>query len=198
MKPRVITISREFGSNGRIIGKQLAEKLGVHFYDKNLLRMVQENCEIPYEELVKVDEKAASRWRYPVENEYQMQNKYRFEPINDVLFKEESKLIWELAKKESCVIIGRCSNYLLRELPDHVSVFIYAPFEERVKIVMEREDIDEKSAEALIKRMDKQRRYYYNCHTDEKWNDMTQYDLCIDSSRFTPEEIVSMIASCRN
>lgn len=194
MKPKVITISREFGSNGRIIAKELAEKLGVHFYDKDLLHIVQENCEIPYEELARVDEKAASKWRYPVENDYQMQNKYRFEPINDVLFKEESKVIRELAKKESCVIVGRCSNYLLQDETDHLSVYIYAPLTKRVMTVMEREDLDRKNAEVLVKKMDKQRQYYYNYHTDQKWKDMEQYHLCIDSSRFTIDEIVNMIA----
>lgn len=196
MKPKVITISREFGSNGRLIAKKLAEKLGVHFYDKDLLHLVQENCEIPYEELARVDEKAASRWRYPVENEYQMQNKYHFEPINDVLFREESKVIRDLAKKESCVIVGRCSNYLLQDESDHLSVYIYAPLSKRVITVMERENLDRKNAETLVKKMDKQRRYYYNYHTDEKWNDMEQYNLCIDSSCFTIDEIVDMIAGC--
>lgn len=195
MKPKVITISREFGSNGRIIAKELAEKLGVHFYDKDLLHMVQENCEIPYEELARVDEKAASRWRYPVENDYQMQNKYRFEPINDVLFKEESKVIRELAAKEPCVIVGRCSNYLLQNEENHLSVYIYAPLAQRVINIMEREELDRKNAEALVKKMDKQRQYYYNYHTDEKWNDMEQYHLCIDSSKFTIEEIVNIIAA---
>ena len=193
MKPKVITINREFGSNGREVGRLLAEKLKVHFYDKVLLKMVQENCDIPYEELIKVDETAASKWRFPVDSEYQMQNKFHFEPVNDILFHEESKLIRELAAKEPCVIVGRCSNYLLKDIPDHLSVFVYAPVEERIRTVIERDGIDEETARALVKKIDKQRRMYYNYHTDEKWTDMEQYDLCVDSSRFSLDEIVNMI-----
>lgn len=193
MTAKIITVNRQYGSNGRHIGKVLADKMGVHFYDKDLLKLVQENCDIPYDELVKVDERAANKWRYPIEDAFQMQGKYRYEPMNDVLFNEESKLIEELAAKESCVIVGRCSNYLLKDNPDHISVFIYAPMEERVKTVMERSDIEKKDAELLVRRIDKERKYYYNYHTDESWEDMTQYDLCIDSSRFTTEQIVDMI-----
>ena len=195
MRPKVITINRQYGSNGRIIGRVLADRLGVHFYDKDLLHLVQVNCGIPYEELIKVDEKAASKWRYPVEDAYQMQGKYHYEPMNDVLFKEESELIVNLADKEPCIIIGRCSNYLLRDMKDHLSIFIYAPYEERIKTVMERSDIGYKDAESLVKKIDKERKYYYNYHTDERWEDMRQYDLCIDSSRMTIEKIVDMIAA---
>lgn len=195
MRPKVITINRQYGSNGRIIGRVLADRLGVHFYDKDLLHLVQVNCGIPYEELIKVDEKAASKWRYPVEDAYQMQGKYHYEPMNDVLFKAESELIVNLADKEPCIIIGRCSNYLLRDMKNHLSIFIYAPYEERIKTVMERSDIGYKDAESLVKKIDKERKYYYNYHTDERWEDMRQYDLCIDSSRMTIEKIVDMIAA---
>lgn len=193
MTAKIITVNRQYGSNGRLIGKELAEKMGVHFYDKDLLKLVQENCDIPYEELVKVDERAANKWRYPIEDAFQMQGRYRYEPMNDVLFNAESEQIKDLADKESCVIVGRCSNYLLKEKENHISVFVYAPMEERIKVVMERSDIEKKDAELLIRKIDKERRYYYNYHTDEDWNDMSQYDICIDSSRFTTEQIVDLI-----
>ena len=193
MTAKIITVNRQYGSNGRLIGKVLAEKLGVHFYDKDLLKLVQENCNIPYEELVKVDERAANKWRYPIEDAFQMQGRYRYEPMNDVLFNAESELIKELSEKESCVIVGRCSNYLLKENKDHISVFIYSPIEDRIKTVMERSDVEKKDAEVLIKKIDKERKYYYNYHTDQDWEDMTQYDICIDSSRFTVDQIVDII-----
>ena len=193
MTAKIITVNRQYGSNGRLIGKALADKLGVHFYDKDLLRLVQENCDIPYEELIKVDERAANKWRYPIEDAFQMQGRYRYEPMNDVLFNAESELIQELAEKENCVIVGRCSNYLLKDQKDHISVFIYSPLEERIKTVMERSDIEKKDAEVLVRKIDKERKYYYNYHTDQNWEDMTQNDLCIDSSRFTVDQIVDMI-----
>ena len=195
MTSKVITISRQYGSNGRHIGRVLAERMGVHFYDKDLLKLVQENCNIPYEELTKVDEKVASQWRFPVDDAFQMQGRYRYEPMNDVLFNEESELIQKLADQESCVIVGRCSNYLLKDMKDHVSVFIYAPLEARVRTIMDRSGIDKKDAELLVRKIDKERRYYYNYHTDEKWDDLTQYDICIDSSKFTEDQIIDMIMS---
>ena len=110
MSGRIITINRLYGSNGRRLGKALSERLGIRFYDSELLKLASERKGIPYEELVKVDEKRASMWRYPVEDEYQMSPQYRSEPINDVLFDAEEEIIRELAEKEDCIIVGRCAS----------------------------------------------------------------------------------------
>ena len=122
-----------------------------------------------------------------------MAPQYRFNPMNDVLFETQSQIIEELVKKEPCILVGRCANYLLQDRA--LRIFIYAPMEYRTKVVMERLGREEKNARALIKKMDKQRRYYYEYFTDSDWMDLSQYDLCIDSSRFTQEEIIAMIAS---
>ncbi|MBS6182130.1 MAG: cytidylate kinase-like family protein [Erysipelotrichaceae bacterium] len=191
MAKRIITINRMYGSNGRNLGKVLAKELGIHYYDKELIRIASEKKGIPYEELLKVDEKRASQWRYPVDSPMQMEPRYRFEPMNDVLYLAESEIIRELAEKEDCIIIGRCANHILDRKCS--SVFLHAPLEYRVKVVMERLGRNEKSARALIKKMDKERRSYYEYFTDEKWLDMSQYDLCINTSRFTPPEIIRML-----
>ena len=191
MSKRIITINRLYGSNGRQLGKILAQKLGIHYYDKELIRIASEKKGIPYDELLKVDEKRASQWRYPVDNPMQMQPQYHFFPMNDVLFQAESEIIQSLAEKEDCVIIGRCANHILKEKCS--SVFIHAPFEYRVKNVMNRLDRTEKSSRAMIRKVDKERRSYYEYFTDERWLDMSQYDLCIDSSRFTPPQIIRML-----
>lgn len=191
MSKRIITINRLYGSNGRQLGQILAQELGIHYYDKELIRIASEKKGIPYDELLKVDEKRASQWRYPVEDPMQMQPQYRFFPMNDVLFQTESEIIESLAEKEDCVIIGRCANHILKNKCS--SVFIHAPFEYRVKTVMNRLDRTEKSARAMIRKIDKERRSYYEYFTDERWLDMSQYDLCIDSSRFTPPQIVRML-----
>lgn len=193
MENRVITINRMYGSNGRLIAKALSQRLGIHYYDKELIQLASERKNIPYEELIKVDEKRASRWRYPVDEAVQMEPQYRYNPMNDVLFETQSQIIQELAKREDCIIVGRCANHLLKDKA--LRVFIYAPAEYRIKVIMERLGREEKSARALIKKMDRQRRYYYEYFSDEKWDDFTQYDLCIDSSRFTEEQIVSVIAA---
>lgn len=191
MSKRIITINRLYGSNGRQLGKILAQELGIHYYDKELIRIASEKKGIPYDELLKVDEKRASQWRYPVNNPMQMQPQYHFFPMNDVLFQAESEIIQSLAEKEDCVIIGRCANHILKEKCS--SVFIHAPFEYRVKNVMNRLDRTEKSSRAMIRKVDKERRSYYEYFTDERWLDMSQYDLCIDSSRFTPPQIIRML-----
>lgn len=191
MSKRIITINRLYGSNGRQLGKILAQELGIHYYDKELIRIASEKKGIPYNELLKVDEKRASQWRYPVDNPMQMQPQYHFFPMNDVLFQAESEIIQSLAEKEDCVIIGRCANHILKEKCS--SVFIHAPFEYRVKNVMNRLDRTEKSSRAMIRKVDKERRSYYEYFTDERWLDMSQYDLCIDSSRFTPPQIIRML-----
>ena len=192
---RVITINRTYGSDGREIGKALAVKLGIHYYDKQLLKIISERKDIPYEELAKVDEKRASMWLYPVNDEYQMEPKFRFEPMNDVLFGETDKLIRELAEKGDCIIIGRCANAILKDCDSVKSIFIHAPLEARLNTVMRREQCDLKEAKALIRKMDKQRRYYYNYYTDQDWMDMEQYHLCLDSSKMKKEEMLDILTA---
>lgn len=120
-----------------------------------------------------------------------MAPQYRLYPMNDVLFHTESEIIESIASQEDCVIIGRCAGQILQERC--LKVFIQAPFEYRVKVVTERMEILERDARAFVKKMDKERRSYYEYFTDEKWMDMSSYDLCIDSSRFTQEHIVKML-----
>lgn len=193
MGARVITIGRQYGSNGRRIAKLLAEKMGVHYYDKELIQLASEKSNIPYEELLKVDEQRANPWRYPVDDDAQMEGRFRFYPMNDVLFDTESKIIRELARRESCVIVGRCANHILRRKEGCTSIFIHAPLEERIQTIMSRASIGEKEAQGLIRKIDKQRRYYYNYFTDGRWEDMDEYDFAVDSSRYTIEECAQIL-----
>ena len=191
MSKRIITINRMYGSGGRAIGKALAEELGIGFYDKELIEIAARDKNIPFGDLADVDEKRPGAWSFPVNHEIQISQDYRAIPMNDVLFELQRDIILSLSDKEDCVIVGRCANHILQDRT--LSVFIYAPFETRVKNVMERLDREEKAARKLVKRMDKERRSYYEFFTDEKWLDMGQYDLCIDSSKFTTEEIVKIL-----
>ena len=191
MSKRIITINRMYGSGGRAIGKALAEELEIGFYDKELIEIAARDKNIPFGDLADVDEKRPGAWSFPVNHEIQISQDYRAIPMNDVLFELQRDIILSLSDKEDCVIVGRCANHILQDRT--LSVFIYAPIETRVKNVMERLDREEKSARKLVKRMDKERRSYYEFFTDEKWLDMGQYDLCIDSSKFTTEEIVKIL-----
>ena len=192
MAHRIITINRMYGSGGRLLGKALAEKLGIGFYDKELIRLASEKNQIPYKELEKVDEKKASQWRLPVKEQMQMQPQYHFHPMNDVLFETQSQVIRELAHKEDCIIVGRCANYILGD--KCFSLFVYAPFEYRVQSIMERLGREEKSARTLVKKMDKTRKSYYEFFTDEKWKDLNNYQMCIDTSRFDQEFLLKILA----
>ena len=192
MSHRIITINRMYGSGGRLLGKALANKLGIHFYDHELIRLASEENDIPYEELLKVDEKKASQWRLPINEQMQMQPQYHFHPMNDVLFETQSKIIERLGKTEDCIIVGRCANYILGD--DCLSLFVYAPYEYRVKAVMERLGREEKSARTLVKKMDKTRKSYYEFFTDQKWNNRDNYQMCIDTSRFSQDFLVNMLA----
>ena len=191
MSNRVITINRMFGSNGRIIGKALAEELGFKFYDKELIEMASKEKNIPFDEFARVDERKASQWLYPVDYELQMNPEYHFVPMNDVLFDLQRKIILDAAEKEDCVIVGRCANHILDN--KCLSVFIHAPFEYRVQTVIERTGREEKSAQKLVKKVDKERRTYYEYFTDKKWKDISQYHLAFDSSKFEQDKIIQMI-----
>ena len=195
MKKRIITIGRQYGSNGRSIAQKLSDKLGIHYYDKELIYLASQKNDISYEELLKVDEKRADPWRYPVEDDMQMNRRFRYEPMNDVLFETEKKWILELAEKEDCIIVGRCANYVLREKENVRNIFFYAPLEERIKTIMERASVDEKEAAYLIKKIDKQRRYYYNSYTDRRWEDMEQYDICMDTVKMSVDSILDILCA---
>ncbi len=193
MTHRVITINRTYGSNGRLIGKRLAEELGIHFYDKELLKLAEELKNIPYEELVKVDEQKPNPWRYPVDNPAQMEGQYRFYPMNDVLFHAQEEIILKLSDSEDCLIVGRCANHILRYGKSVLRVLISAPADYRIEAIAARVDTDRATAAALVKKADKQRKSYYEHYAGEPWLSPGQYDICLDSSRLSEEQIVTIL-----
>ena len=101
--------------------------------------------------------------------------------------------IRDSAETEDCIIVGRCANYILRDKDNCRSVFVYAPLEERIRTIASRASTDEKNARSLIRRMDKQRKCYYEFYTDEKWTDMSQYTICVDSSSIPEEELLTLL-----
>ena len=136
MSKRIITINRMYGSNGRIIGKALAEEMGIGFYDRELIEMASSKKQVPLSQFAEVDEKRPSPWGFPIDSELQLGvDRYPI-PMNDVLFGIQREIILSLSDQEDCVIVGRCANNILT---DHaLKVFIYAPFEDRVQTVIKR------------------------------------------------------------
>ena len=150
MNKRIITINRMYGSNGRIIGKALANEMGIGFYDRELIEMASNKKNVPLDQFAEVDERRPSPWGFPIDNELQIGvDRYPI-PMNDVLFGIQREIILSLSDREDCVIVGRCANHILTG-DDTLHIFIYAPFETRVKTIMERLDREEKSARKLVK-----------------------------------------------
>lgn len=193
MSKRIITIGRQFGSNGRFIGDALAERLGINCYDRDLIKLACEHTDIPYSQLKLVDEKREKPWRYQVDEDSNIDRHYRYGHIDEILFNLQSKIIKEVATKEDCIIVGRCANYVLREEPRCKNIYLYAPLDVRIATVMKRYKLDEKGANNLVRKVDKDRSYYYNFYTDQSWEDMETYDLSIDTNAFTLDEIVDIL-----
>lgn len=178
----IITIGREYGSGGREIGEKLAEKLGISFYDRHFLEMA--SLETGYsEDALSEQDEIADKQFLP----------YKSENLSEELFKIQSRIMIEKAKTESCVIVGRCSDIVLKDFANVVHIFVYAREEDRVRRVMERHNLDEVKAIKLMKKTEKIRRDYYQYFTDCQWGDRENKDLLINSSVTGIEQSVDTI-----
>ncbi len=190
----VVTIGRQFGSGGHEVGRRLAMRLGIPFYDKELITLTAENSRFAESYLAKMDEQKPSLLNMgsaglvpsagiAMSREVVMNQFYNLSP-NDQVFLEKSRIIQALAKKGSCVIVGRCADYVLRDY-DTVNFFIQANLEDRVsrKLALEEHvEHDRASMEKLIKSTDKNRSKYYEYYTHKKWGNASNYDLCVNTS----------------
>lgn len=191
----IICIGREFGSGGHEIGKELADSLQVPFYDHQLVDMAIERCKPISEELKKADERKVNSFLYRVWYE-SVDKDLRGLSANDILFKLQEEAIIRLSQTQTGkgVFVGRCADYILaRKGIPRVSLFISAPFSDRVKRKMSLLKIDEKAAADLIRRTDKQRKAYYNYYTEGRWGKPDNYDFCINSSALKTEQIIQML-----
>lgn len=190
----LICTAREFGSGGHEIGKRLAEILGFQFYDQALVTKAISRSSISSEILEKVDEKKENSWLHSVVYDAADQN-LRGISANEAMFRMQSAVILEAAQKESCVFVGRCADDVLKKAGvDRLSLFITAPFTDRVKRKTKLLGKDEKTVTALIRKMDKQRKNYYNYYTGSNWGKPYHYDLCINSSTLGIERTAEALA----
>lgn len=193
----VVTIARGFGSGGRTIGKMLAEKLGVKFYDKELIRIASDESGINEALFGQNDEKTKNGL-------FGKPGVYKGEVIapgksgfisEENLFNYQAMVIKKLASEESCVIVGRCADYVLRSEPHVVRVFIYADEEQCIKNTAEVKGItDRKEAIKTITATDKERAAYYKAHTGREWIDARNYDLCLNSGDLGFDKCVDIIS----
>ena len=179
----IITISRQYGSGGREIGELVAKKLGIPFYDNALIQKATEASGFSATHFEDVEKNARNSFLYSIVRGIQYHNSNTgIWSLEDSIYMTQAKVIRELAEGGSCVIVGRCSDYILAEDPDLIKVFIHAPIAERVKHCIERDGLDPAKAADIIKGKDKRRQNYYNYHADTRWGEATNYHICIDSA----------------
>ena len=193
MQNTVITIARGYGSGGKTIGKMLAEDLGIHFYDRELLRLASDDSGIHERLFGQADEKIKKSLFMPGTHVYKGE---LFPPesdefvSNDNLFNYQAKIIKELASTHSCVIVGRCADYVLKEMDNVARIFVYAPFESCVQTVM---DMYTMAAEKVVTSTDKHRSAYYKYYTGQDWDNAKNYDLSLNSEQLGFEKCVEII-----
>ena len=192
--PRVITIGRQFGSGGHEVGSRLAKKMGIPFYDKEILRLTAKNSRFAESYLEKMDEQKPSFLNVGSAGlmsgaggtssaQGALTQFYNLSP-NDQIFLETSKVMNSLAEKGPCVIVGRCADYILRGL-DPINFFICADIQDRVarKLALEEHsDMSEQEMEKLIRQTDKSRSKYYEYYSHEVWGSADNYHMCINTS----------------
>ena len=189
MANRVITITRQYGSGGREIGQKLADAMGVEFFDNKLLEVAAGNSGIHKSHFEQNDEKRSNSFLYLLSTAYAQGGV----PFDDALFFAQLEAIQKIASEQSCVIMGRCADYALRDFSEILNVFISAPLEVRVKRAQEVYGIAEKHAADYVKRIDKQRTSYYNYYTDKRWGQPQNYHICVDSSALGIDGSVALI-----
>ncbi len=192
----IITIGREYGSGGREIGKLLAQRLSVPFYDKEILTLAAKNSGICEELFENHDEKAAPSYLFslfpvtdaPLGGEAEL-------PLNHRIFLAQFEAIAKIALEGPCVMVGRCANYVLKEHPELVSVFMYGDVNARIERIMRVENLPFDQAKERVRKVDKQRQGYYNFFADGNWGHRSNYHLMLNTSGVAPEAAVDTIVA---
>ncbi len=197
----VITIARGYGSGGKTIGKMLSEKLDIPFYDRELLRMASDDSGIHERLFGQADERVKPGLRKPFGKVY----KGELLPpesddfvSDDNLFNYQAKIIKELADTCSCVIVGRCADFILQGRTNVVKLFVHAPFESCVKTVMDMYALPQKEAEKKIQDTDRHRSAYYKYYTRRNWDNAQNYDLCLNSAELGFDKCVEIVEAYMN
>lgn len=198
MKNRIITISRQYGSGGRMVGRLLAERYNMRFFDKELLEEAAKKSGISKELFVMHDEKPTGSFLFSLVSDgyfagYPSINSYNDMPFSQKVFLAQFDTIKSIADTESCVIVGRCADYALAEYKNVLNVFIAADMDTRIKTVMHRRSVNEDKAKEIIAKTDKGRASYYNYYTNKKWGACESYHLTLNSGCIGIEGCVDMI-----
>lgn len=190
-----ITVARQLGSNGRIIGKLVADSLGYKFYDKDILAKIAKDRGLSANLFEGMDDKPTNSFLYALVMGMQSERGlYQYDVLNgDNLFKIQSDLIKELAKDNDCVFVGRCADYILRNCENLTRIFCYADTDYRIKNIIKRDGVSEKEAAGAVSKADKRRANYYNFYTNLTWGDVENYDLAVNTATLSVEKAAKII-----
>ena len=193
MAKRIITISREFGSGGRFIGEEVAKKLGIAYYDKNIIGQIAEKSGLSPEYIQENAELSPKKGLFA----------YAFsgrditgKSVEDMVYEAQRNIILELAEKEPCVIIGRNADYILKDRDDVLNVFIHGNMPEKTQRIIRLYNVDEKKAVKMMADTDKRRMTNYNFYTEHKWGKASNYTLCLNSSQLGYDRCEKIIMEC--
>ena len=193
MAKRIITISREFGSGGRFIGEEVAKKLGIAYYDKNIIGQIAEKSGLSPEYIQENAELSPKKGLFA----------YAFsgrditgKSVEDMVYEVQRNIILELAEKEPCVIIGRNADYILKDRDDVLNVFTHGDMPEKIKRITGLYNVKEKEAVKMMADTDKRRRTNYNFYTDQNWGKASNYTLCLNSSQLGYDRCEMIIMEC--
>ena len=193
MDKKIITISREFGSGGRFIGEEVAKKLGFACYDKNIIGQIAEKSGLAPEYIRESAELSPKKGLFA----------YAFagrditgKSVEDLVYETQRKVILELTEKESCVIIGRNADFILKDRDDVLNVFIYGDLPEKVERICRLYHVSEQEAVRMMTDIDKRRMTNYNFYTEQKWGKASNYTVCLNSSRSGYERCEEIIVGC--
>lgn len=197
---KLITISREYGSGGRIIGKIVAEKLGIPLYDKEIIDMAVEKSGLSREVIESAELRAKSGFSYSLASAMNFSDAMSGGGVsfNEKLFITQLEVINQIADTGAAVIVGRCADYILKDRPGVTNVFIHAELEDRINRAVNEYGVEANKAKHTVATYDKARAHYYNFHTCQKWGDYNNYNLAINSSYISEEEAAQLIIEYLN
>ena len=193
MTKKIITISREFGSGGRFIGEEVAKKLGVAYYDKDIIGKIAEQSGLSPEYIQENAELSPKQGLFA----------YAFsgrditgKSVGDMVYEAQRKIIMEIAEKESCVIIGRNADFILKDRDDVLNVFIHGDMPEKIQRIIDLYNVEEKEVVKMMADTDKRRMTNYNFYTEQRWGKASNYTLCLNSSQLGYDRCEKIILDC--
>ena len=193
MAKRIITISREFGSGGRFIGEEVAKKLGIAYYDKNIISQIAEKSGLSPDYIQESAELSPKKGLFA----YALAGRdITGRSVEDMVYETQRKVILELARKEPCVIIGRNADYILKDRDDALNVFIHGDMLEKIQRISQLYRVTEQEAVKMMADTDKRRMTNYNFYTDHKWGKASNYTLCLNSSQLGYDRCEALITEC--